>query len=57
MTTMNMQNNLALAESRRKMQALRRQKNRLALLLSVATMVFGLFWLVWILFSTFSKGV
>lgn len=57
MTAMNMQNNLALAESRRKMKALRRQKNRLALLLSMATMVFGLFWLVWILFSTFSKGV
>ncbi len=48
---------LALAESRHKIQALRRQKNRLALLLSMATMVFGLFCLVWILFSTFSKGV
>jgi phosphate transport system permease protein len=27
-------------------------KNRIALTLSMATMAFGLFWLVWILFST-----
>ena len=57
MATMDMQNDLALLESRRKMQAWRRQKNRLALFLSMATMVFGLFWLVWILFSTVTKGI
>ena len=57
MATMDMQNPVALAESRRKMQAWRRQKNRLALFLSMATMVFGLFWLVWILFSTITKGI
>jgi phosphate transport system permease protein len=56
-TTMDMQNSVALLESRRKMQAWRRQKNRLALFLSMATMVFGLFWLVWILFSTVTKGI
>ncbi|ENK5060920.1 phosphate ABC transporter permease PtsA, partial [Serratia marcescens] len=34
MATMDMQNAVVLAESRRKMQAWRRQKNRLALFLS-----------------------
>ncbi|WP_143827704.1 phosphate ABC transporter permease PstA [Xenorhabdus bovienii] len=43
--------------NRRRMQAWRRQKNRIALLLSMATMVFGLFWLIWILFSTVTKGI
>ncbi|CAI1062627.1 Phosphate transport system permease protein PstA [Serratia grimesii] len=57
MATMEMQNDQALLESRRKMQAWRRQKNRLALFMSMATMVFGLFWLVWILFSTVTKGI
>ncbi|WP_127959909.1 phosphate ABC transporter permease PstA [Serratia microhaemolytica] len=47
----------ALAQSRRKMQAWRRQKNRIALFLSITTMAFGLFWLLWILFSTVSKGI
>lgn len=42
---------------RAKRQHWRRQKNRLALFLSVATMAFGLFWLIWILFSTVTKGV
>jgi phosphate transport system permease protein len=46
-----------LAESRRKMQAKRRMKNRIALTLSMATMAFGLFWLVWILFSTIVRGI
>jgi phosphate transport system permease protein len=55
-TTIDM-HSVALLESRRKMQAWRRQKNRLALFLSMATMVFGLFWLVWILFSTVTKGI
>src|SRR5471032_292721 len=57
MTTMEMQSNQALLESRRKRQAWRRQKNRVALLLSMATMAFGLVWLVWILFTTVVKGV
>ena len=49
MATLEMQNTTALAESRRKMQARRRLKNRIALTLSMATMAFGLFWLIWIL--------
>ncbi|WP_347253769.1 phosphate ABC transporter permease PstA [Leminorella grimontii] len=43
--------------TRRNMQAWRRQKNRMALLVSMLAMAFGLFWLVWILFSTFTKGI
>ncbi len=57
MAILEMQSNDALLESRRKRQAWRRQKNRIALLLSMATMVFGLFWLVWILFTTVTKGI
>ena len=57
MATLEMQSTTALAESRRKMQARRRFKNRLALTLSMATMAFGLFWLVWILFSTITRGI
>ena len=57
MTTMNMQSDATLMETRRKKQAWRRQKNRIALILSIATMAFGLFWLVWILFSTVTKGI
>ncbi|CDH07023.1 high-affinity phosphate transport protein (ABC superfamily, membrane) [Xenorhabdus bovienii str. oregonense] len=49
--------NTAEMNNRRRMQAWRRQKNRIALLLSMATMVFGLFWLIWILFSTVTKGI
>lgn len=44
-------------DSKHKLQAWRRQKNRIALLLSIITMAFGLFWLAWILLSTFVKGV
>lgn len=46
-----------LAISRRKMQTKRRMINKIALLLSMITMVFGLFWLAWILYSTVVKGV
>ena len=46
MATIELQTTAELAESRRKMQAKRRMKNRLALTLSMATMAFGLFWLV-----------
>ncbi|TKI04462.1 phosphate ABC transporter permease PstA [Martelella alba] len=42
--------------ARRKRQAWRRQKNRLALFLSLVTMAFGLFWLCWILFTTINRG-
>ena len=57
MATLEMQSTAELAESRRKMQARRRMKNRIALSLSMATMAFGLFWLVWILFSTVVRGI
>lgn len=46
-----------LIESRRKMQAKRSLINKIALMLSMATMVFGLFWLIWILFSTITRGI
>ncbi|AUP77121.1 hypothetical protein CWS02_26570 [Enterobacter sp. EA-1] len=39
MATLEMQSTVQLAESRRKMQARRRMKNRIALTLSMATMV------------------
>ncbi len=57
MATLEMQSTAQLAESRRKMQAKRRFKNRIALTLSMATMAFGLFWLIWILFSTVVRGI
>ncbi|MEI9534693.1 phosphate ABC transporter permease PstA [Moellerella wisconsensis] len=44
-------------QERARRQAWRRQKNRLALVISMLAMAFGLFWLVWILFSTVSKGI
>ncbi|WP_338884041.1 phosphate ABC transporter permease PstA [Xenorhabdus sp. TH1] len=49
--------NEADMKSRRRMQSWRRQKNRLALMLSMMTMAFGLFWLGWILISTVTKGI
>lgn len=45
------------AKSRLNMQKKRRYKNNIALCLSLLTMAFGLFWLIWILFSTITKGV
>lgn len=57
MATLDMLNTAQLAESRRKMQARRRMKNRIALTLSMATMAFGLFWLIWILMSTITRGI
>jgi len=42
---------------RQLMQRNRRYKNNVALFLSLATMAFGLFWLVWILFATVTKGI
>lgn len=32
-------------------------QNRIALTLSMATMAFGLFWLIWILMSTITRGI
>ncbi|RKS87638.1 phosphate ABC transporter membrane protein 2 (PhoT family) [Orbus hercynius] len=40
-----------------RLQNWRRIKNKIAIMLSLITMAFGLFWLVWILFSTFEKGL
>ncbi|WWJ86952.1 phosphate ABC transporter permease PstA [Erwinia aphidicola] len=54
---MEMQARAELLASRRKMQAWRRMKNRIALTLSLLTMAFGLFWLVWILFATVTRGI
>ncbi|WP_392562119.1 phosphate ABC transporter permease PstA [Orbus sturtevantii] len=45
------------APSRNRLQNWRRVKNKVAITLSLLTMAFGLFWLVWILFSTFEKGL
>ncbi len=49
--------NEAEMKNRLRMQSWRRQKNRVALMLSMATMAFGLFWLGWILISTVTKGI
>ncbi|PKH23537.1 phosphate ABC transporter, permease protein PstA [Enterobacterales bacterium CwR94] len=57
MTTMELQSTEALQASRRKRQAKRSMQNRIALTLSMSTMAFGLFWLIWILFTTITKGV
>lgn len=43
--------------SRKQLQSWRRNKNRIALFLSTIAMAFGLFWLTWILLTTFSKGI
>jgi len=57
MTTIEMQARTELDASRRKMQSWRSTKNKIALTLSLLTMAFGLFWLVWILFTTVTRGV
>ncbi|KGD85361.1 phosphate transport system permease protein [Pantoea sp. PNA 14-12] len=57
MTTMEVQARAELEASRRKMQSWRSTKNKIALTLSLLTMAFGLFWLVWILFTTVSRGI
>ncbi len=57
MSQVDVQSIALLIESRRKMQARRSLINKIALMLSMATMVFGLFWLVWILFSTVTRGI
>ncbi|EMJ9775653.1 phosphate transporter permease subunit PtsA [Morganella morganii] len=57
MTDMNIQQPKVDISARQKRQFWRRQKNRIALFLSMSTMAFGLFWLIWILFSTVTKGM
>lgn len=57
MAEINQLNTASLNASRQRMQAWRRQKNRFALLVSMLAMAFGLFWLIWILFSTVTKGI
>lgn len=47
----------ALAQSRQARFAARRRVNQLALTLSLAAMVFGVFWLVWILWETLRLGL
>ncbi len=57
MTQMDLESSAALQASRRKMQARRGIKNKIAIVLSLLTMAFGLFWLVWILWTTLSRGI
>ncbi|WP_341270392.1 phosphate ABC transporter permease PstA [Morganella morganii] len=57
MAEMNIQQPKVDISARQKRQFWRRQKNRVALFLSMSTMAFGLFWLIWILFSTVTKGM
>lgn len=40
-----------------RLQARRRFKNRVAIVISMIAVIFGLIWLAWILYSTFTKGV
>jgi phosphate transport system permease protein len=46
-----------LAEQRERMYLARKRVNRIALALSLMAMAFGVFWLVWILWSTVRLGV
>ncbi|KQU87647.1 phosphate transporter permease PstA [Variovorax sp. Root318D1] len=47
----------ALAETRQAKFAARNRVNKIALTLSLAAMVFGVFWLVWILWETLRLGI
>jgi phosphate transport system permease protein len=46
-----------LAEERERMYLARKRVNRIALALSLVAMAFGVFWLVWILWSTVRLGI
>jgi phosphate transport system permease protein len=46
-----------LAEQRERMYLVRKRVNRIALALSLMAMAFGVFWLVWILWSTVRLGL
>ncbi len=45
------------AEMATRLQARRRFKNRLAIVISMIAVIFGLIWLTWILYSTVTKGI
>ncbi|MGL4674825.1 MAG: phosphate ABC transporter permease PstA, partial [Wohlfahrtiimonas sp.] len=40
-----------------RLQARRRFKNRIAIVISMIAVIFGLVWLAWILYSTVTKGM
>jgi phosphate transport system permease protein len=56
-TAQNLLNAKALAETRQARFASRNRVNKIALTLSLAAMVFGVFWLVWILWETLRLGI
>ncbi len=51
------QSGAALEAMRSRLQARRKRTNAVALTLSLAAMAFGLFWLVWILYTTLHLGI
>jgi phosphate transport system permease protein len=56
-TAQNLLSAKALAETRQARFASRNRVNKIALTLSLAAMVFGVFWLVWILWETLRLGL
>lgn len=56
-TAQSLLNAKALAETRQAKFASRNRVNKIALTLSLAAMVFGVFWLVWILWETLRLGI
>ncbi|QNK66843.1 phosphate ABC transporter permease PstA [Variovorax sp. PAMC26660] len=56
-TAQNLLSAKALAETRQARFASRNRVNKIALTLSLAAMVFGVFWLVWILWETLRLGI
>ncbi|WGT65527.1 phosphate ABC transporter permease PstA [Variovorax paradoxus] len=56
-TAQNLLNAKALAETRQAKFAARNRVNKIALTLSLAAMVFGVFWLIWILWETLRLGL
>ncbi|GAC1357796.1 MAG: phosphate ABC transporter permease PstA [Variovorax sp.] len=56
-TARNLPSAKALAETRQAKFASRNRVNKIALTLSLAAMVFGVFWLVWILWETLRLGL
>jgi phosphate transport system permease protein len=56
-TAQNLLSAKALAEARQAKFAARNRVNKIALTLSLAAMVFGVFWLVWILWETLRLGL
>lgn len=56
MVIIELQTSTKLTESRHKIQAKRRMKNRITLALSMMIMAFGLSWLIWVLMATTTRG-